>query len=154
MFDGIRGYASEVREFRGDRHAVSPVIGIVLMVGVTVILAAVIATYAFGFSVGEQPPAASFSYEHESGVLHVTHDGGSVIEASNLFARGDLGTDATADLYQGQTDLGGSSSYTQSEVAAGNSFTISTAGSKAEVRIVYDDGQRSTILDRYEQSGT
>ncbi|PSP58343.1 type IV pilin, partial [Halobacteriales archaeon QH_8_67_36] len=56
-----------------DDDAVSPVIGVILMVAITVILAAVIATFVLGLgdSLSNQAPQASFSCD--SGNLY--HDG-------------------------------------------------------------------------------
>ncbi|MEZ5334842.1 MAG: type IV pilin N-terminal domain-containing protein [Methanolobus sp.] len=42
-----------------DEDAVSPVIGVILMVAITVILAAVIAAFVFGMGPPEQAPQAS-----------------------------------------------------------------------------------------------
>ena len=52
-------------EFRTDRSGVSPVIGVILMVAVTVIIAAVIGSTALGLAgeVGETPPQAQFEAE-------------------------------------------------------------------------------------------
>lgn len=51
--------------FRTDRRGVSPVIGVILMVAVTVIIAAVIGSTALGISdeVSESPPQAQFEAE-------------------------------------------------------------------------------------------
>ena len=51
--------------FRNDRSGVSPVIGVILMVAVTVIIAAVIGSTALGLgeSVSETPPQAQFEAE-------------------------------------------------------------------------------------------
>ena len=47
----------------GDERAVSPVIGVILMVAITVILAAVIGTFVLGLGdrVSQSAPQASFS---------------------------------------------------------------------------------------------
>jgi len=83
-----------------DEQAVSPVIGVILMVAITVILAAVIATFVLGLGEQiDQPPQASFSFDftetdESDGTLTVTHDGGDSIQASELFVRGRNGTNA------------------------------------------------------------
>ena len=76
--------------FTEDR-AVSPVIGVILMVAITVILAAVIGTFVLGLGdqVSESAPQAQFTFDFsENGsnpeVLTVTHDGGDSIEADQL----------------------------------------------------------------------
>jgi len=46
-------------KFRADEKAVSPVIGVILMVAITVILAAIIAAFVFGMAPPEMAPQAS-----------------------------------------------------------------------------------------------
>jgi len=48
-----------MRIFRKNEEAVSPVIGVILMVAITVILAAVIAAFVFGMGPPKQAPQAS-----------------------------------------------------------------------------------------------
>jgi flagellin-like protein len=72
----------------GERRAVSPVIGVVLMVAITVVLAALVGTFALGLGGGEEPaPQASFSTtvtDDPSDGAHVTlvHEGGDPIDAA------------------------------------------------------------------------
>jgi flagellin-like protein len=74
--------------FTEDR-AVSPVIGVILMVAITVILAAVIGTFVLGLGdqVSESAPQAQFTFDYTDGtndVITVTHDGGDAIDAGDL----------------------------------------------------------------------
>jgi flagellin-like protein len=76
--------------FTEDR-AVSPVIGVILMVAITVILAAVIGTFVLGLGdqVSESAPQAQFSFDFTdpgSGGEHVnvTHDGGDAVPSDQL----------------------------------------------------------------------
>ena len=66
-----------------DDDAVSPVIGVILMVAITVILAAVIATFVLGLgdSLSNQAPQASFTCDGSGALLH---DGGDELNADNL----------------------------------------------------------------------
>ena len=70
--------------FGGDTdRAVSPVIGVILMVAITVILAAVIGTFVLGLGdeASNTTPQASLSMEStESGNITVTHEGGDAID--------------------------------------------------------------------------
>jgi flagellin-like protein len=50
---------SKANQFLEEEDAVSPVIGVILMVAITVILAAVIAAFVFGMGPPEQAPQAS-----------------------------------------------------------------------------------------------
>jgi len=74
--------------FTEDR-AVSPVIGVILMVAITVILAAVIGTFVLGLGdqVSESAPQAQFTFDYSDGAtdsIEITHDGGDAIEAADL----------------------------------------------------------------------
>ena len=65
----------------------SPVIGVILMVAITVILAAVIGTFVLGLGdqVSESAPQASFSFDfNDSDGVNITHEGGETLEAGNL----------------------------------------------------------------------
>jgi len=75
------------KELLTEDRAVSPVIGVILMVAITVILAAVIGTFVLGLGdqVSESAPQASFSFDFNgSGGVNVTHEGGETLEASNI----------------------------------------------------------------------
>jgi flagellin-like protein len=95
-----------------DEDAVSPVIGVILMVAITVILAAVIGAFVLGIGGSqEQVPQASWEWTQEDGTdfasgagdvhecgssagtntnVKVTHQGGDEIQAGNLeLASGD-----------------------------------------------------------------
>lgn len=93
----------QLPNLRDDDDAVSPVIGVILMVAITVILAAVVATFVMGFgdSLTDTAPQATFSFESESdgtngpgiaditasgtaGTLTIAHDSGDTVEASTL----------------------------------------------------------------------
>src|SRR6056297_3274178 len=84
----------ELKELFTDDDAVSPVIGVILMVAITVILAAVIATFVLGLGdqVSNTAPQASFSFDYSMGdkEVTVTHDGGASIQASELYFRGQI----------------------------------------------------------------
>jgi flagellin-like protein len=79
-----------------DNDAVSPVIGVILMVAITVILAAVIGTFVLGLGdqVSDSSPTASFTFSQGTyttpggstayEAVEVTHDGGDSIDGSNI----------------------------------------------------------------------
>jgi flagellin-like protein len=78
-----------LRNLITDDDAVSPVIGVILMVAITVILAAVIGTFVLGLggSVQQQSPQASFTFDLDddtNDVLTATHDGGDSIQDARL----------------------------------------------------------------------
>lgn len=80
-----------------DSRAVSPVIGVILMVAITVILAAVIGVFALGLGeqVGQSTPQASLgmSVSASSDTITLEHDGGDTIEAANTRLVVEVGSD-------------------------------------------------------------
>jgi flagellin-like protein len=109
-----------LRKLLDDDDAVSPVIGVILMVAITVILAAVIASFVLGLGGNQQAtPTASFTFDYtqndddsptsgddgdsDYNYLSMTHDGGDTIKASELYIRGSG---------VGNTDVSGASDVT------------------------------------------
>jgi flagellin-like protein len=116
-----------------DDDAVSPVIGVILMVAITVILAAVIASFVLGLGdqAGNVAPQASFTSDYDSndGNVTITHDSGDSIVATEVYFRGSnfWGSDRSNTTWQ--------------NYSANNNATISgnvegqdavTAGDRAE----------------------
>lgn len=128
-----------------DDRAVSPVIGVILMVAITVILAAVIGTFVLGLGdqVQQTSPNAQFSYDFDGdGNVTITHDGGDGIDADRLHVTSSNGS---ADWSEG-----GSSA---DRVTAGVSFDsadtdVSPIPTGDTVRVVWTapDGDRSSTL--------
>ena len=77
------------RKFSKDEEAVSPVIGVILMVAITVILAAVIAAFVFGMggNLTEAPPSVSLVASSNSATdgsdLVIKHIGGEALMGSD-----------------------------------------------------------------------
>jgi len=133
----------EFKQLFNDDRAVSPVIGVILMVAITVILAAVIGTFVLGLGdqVQQTTPQASFGFE--SGTTEVTandltdttetvtvksvtitHESGDTIDSNNLRITVDGKTAYTnAGMADGDSydDVGGTFS---GDVSAGSSTTI------------------------------
>jgi len=76
----------QLKELFTDESAVSPVIGVILMVAITVILAAVIGTFVLGLGdqVSESAPQASMSFEFNDSGVNITHEGGETLERNNI----------------------------------------------------------------------
>jgi flagellin-like protein len=78
--------------FDSDDRAVSPVIGVILMVAITVILAAVIGTFVLGLgdSLGDSQPTAQLDVSIEDGPnsdeknITIEHGGGDPIDSDTL----------------------------------------------------------------------
>jgi len=153
----------QLKQLLTDDDAVSPVIGVILMVAITVILAAVIATFVLGLGdqVSNTAPQASFSFDwngpaNGDDTLNVTHDGGDTVTAQNLYLRGEEGQ---RDGCASQDDLGdtwdtyaGSSVSSNSEITAGNRAQVQCLGSDGEVDVVWQrtGGDNSATLSSWE----
>ena len=79
-------------QLRKDKQAVSPVIGVILMVAITVILAAVIGAFVFGYG---EPSAPSFYIQIEE----VLNEDYLKINASHTFDSGPL-PNVTVAIYE------------------------------------------------------
>ncbi|WP_276258761.1 type IV pilin N-terminal domain-containing protein [Haloglomus litoreum] len=116
-----------------DDEAVSPVIGVILMVAITVILAAVIGTFVLGLGdeLSATSPQATFTFDFEeasspttdcsiasatsgaNGKLTVTHDGGETIPATQLsVTAGGTKTVLTSCGFGSGSDVSSGSTFT------------------------------------------
>jgi len=130
----------EFKQLFDDDRAVSPVIGVILMVAITVILAAVIGTFVLGLGdqVQSTTPQASFGFDQstetvESGgetseitTVTVTHETGDSIAESDIAVTVDGNsawslTNASVSDQSKATNPWGDSGE---DVSAGNSFKI------------------------------
>jgi len=162
----------KIKQLLKEDDAVSPVIGVILMVAITVILAAVIATFVLGLGeqVSDTTPNASFTTdldqsvdnstlddyganetestelsglsEDEQGLLTITHAGGPNIEAQLLSNNGGSVSDGA---WSETTE------YSEGdEVGAGDSVDMWVATDDT-VRIVWENEEGSSaILDTFE----
>ncbi|MFC6732238.1 type IV pilin N-terminal domain-containing protein [Haladaptatus sp. DYSN1] len=138
----------QLKQLFTDEDAVSPVIGVILMVAITVILAAVIGTFVLGLGdqVGNTAPQASFSFDYDgSDALTITHESGDKIKAANLQVK----VGSNSDTWPDDGD---------SYVTAGDSITVGSGedidqavASTDTVRVVYNDGSGdSSTLQKWE----
>jgi len=153
----------KVRELFTDDDAVSPVIGVILMVAITVILAAVIATFVLGLgeSVSETAPQANFATDYNSestdsswsspsdtgdGALTITHTSGDTVKAENLFVTGGVNDRLAWD----NADVAG---YTAgSEIDAGDSVDYQV-NSDNTVRVLWSDGSGGSSAELKKWTG-
>jgi flagellin-like protein len=135
----------QLKQLFADDDAVSPVIGVILMVAITVILAAVIASFVLGLGDSTTvSPQASLDSEYDSDTsnLTITHTSGDAIVASEVYLRG-TGVNNTGTTWQNFSDtpenLGGDGSYWNATVSGEveNSDAV-TAGDRLEVRAAND----------------
>jgi flagellin-like protein len=147
-----------------DDDAVSPVIGVILMVAITVILAAVIGTFVLGLGdqVQNTTPQASFTFDYtqETGTssdeLVVTHEGGDSIPSSELNASvtgavAGTGDDSSNDGSDGDA-TGDSISFGASAsdgdlFSSGNDVTAGTSDTVDAGDFVASDNSADTIAD-------
>ena len=154
--------------FEGDRsdRAVSPVIGVILMVAITVILAAVIGTFVLGLGdqVQQTSPNAQWDWDQNgSDALEVTHEGGDDVAPTTLEVTGSPIADGGADSNNGQVctaalGAGSGNNWTSDPVAAGTSCLAvnGTSGSSTAAsgtnRLIWtaEGGGSSSTLSTYE----
>ncbi|ELZ65621.1 hypothetical protein C457_15817 [Haloferax prahovense DSM 18310] len=138
-----------------DDSAVSPVIGVILMVAITVILAAVIGTFVLGLGdqIGDTAPQASFSFDYDDATpeLIITHESGDAIDPARLKVIGG-GLDAAWPAADTGSD---------DNVNAGDSTTFDnptdglSVSSGNTIRIVWtsESGSNSATLQSWTYNG-
>jgi len=132
--------------------AVSPVIGVILMVAITVILAAVIGAFVLGLGdqVSNNAPSASFEFNFNStNDVTITHGGGDNIPVSTLTVTVD-GDDAYADGTNGANWI--VNENWGDTVRSGSSLNLEANGTTIEggevVRIIWSNpsGGSSNVI--------
>ena len=125
----------QIKNLFTDDEAVSPVIGVILMVAITVILAAVIGAFVLGIgSNQEAAPQASLAFDFDKGdddswgggnasadEINIKHEGGGAINVNQITVKYD-GTDVST----GGVD---STPPTGDTWTAGESWTLQDADS-------------------------
>lgn len=139
-----------------DERAVSPVIGVILMVAITVILAAVIGTFVLGLGdqVQQTAPNANFGFDYAAdstgnSTLTIAHEGGDGMAVEQV--------ETVADSTDVDTsDCSGAGWGSESEkVTAGNTCTVTESASEAldaaTVRVVWnsESGDKSSTMARW-----
>ena len=147
----------ELPPFAGDDRAVPPVVGVMLMVAITVILAAVVGTVAVGFTdrFEQSTPQTSFGFEYDAGTtagvdcsfevtddsdagtLTVAHESGEAIDGDQLY----LLTDAGEAEWKADCD-------NSDTVSTGDSIDVAVDADQT-LRVVWkaeDGGQTKTIV--------
>jgi len=124
-----------LRSEENHADAVSPVVGVMLMLAVTVMIAAIVSTYAGGFSGGaEKSPQSSIRVtpyldQHK---IYFEHNGGDpfLLSSINVILRsGDNKTslsavDAGSSRVRNFTEVGSSGSSADTTILAGDTFYI------------------------------
>lgn len=140
MFNAMSSRTKPRTELYERDRGVSPVIGVIVMVAITVILAAVIG--AFVFSLGgqqEQPPQARLDIDIDGEQVTVRHDSGDALSADATGVVVDGSAVGSEALESGGPD----ETYT-----AGETIYTGTVDSGAEILIVWQSptSDRTTTL--------
>jgi flagellin-like protein len=150
----------ELPPFAGDDRAVPPVVGVVLMVAITVILAAVVGTVAVGFTdrFEQSTPQTSFGFEYDAGTtagvdcsfdvtddsdagrLTVTHESGEAIDGDQLY----LLTDAGEAEWKADCD-------NSDTVSTGDSIDVAVDADQT-LRVIWEaeDGEQTKTIVRWD----
>lgn len=132
----------DIKEIFTDDSAVSPVIGVILMVAITVILAAVIGSFVLnlGNNVQQTSPQATIDWEYnQSGdVVNATHNTGEALDNSTL-GISETGANDEIALAGGGSD----NTYTAGEEIANGTYDAGET-----IRIVWNapDSGNSAII--------
>jgi len=143
--------------FKQNEEAVSPVIGVILMVAITVILAAVIAAFVFGMTgnVQTQKTIAVTAGQNANDVV-LTYQGGA--DASSLqYLKVIIQPSGGSQLTNYTKDASGS--FTSTVTASANELDVGTvmrfsgAGTSGRDHVVvtghFADGSDQVVLDTY-----
>jgi len=126
-----------------DDKAVSPVIGVILMVAITVILAAVIGTFVLGLgdSIGDSTPSASISGEFDDEkTVTFTHQSGQNIDVGDLRISNSGSNEGTERGLNSATVSGDGDTF-----SAGDTIEYEVEGD-GTARLVFDSGSTSSTL--------
>ena len=138
------------KQLLAEDDAVSPVIGVILMVAITVILAAVIGTFVLGLGdqVGDTAPQASFSFDYDGAQeITITHESGDSIAGDQLSVV------IPSDL---STPVVSKNDGSDDNMNAGETIVVDLDGTETlddgdEVRLVWtsESGSNSATLQTY-----
>jgi len=143
-----------------DDDAVSPVIGVILMVAITVILAAVIGAFVLNLGGGqESPPQVDWGWSDNSssassGGVTLEHNGGDRVDnPDQITMTGDLSSDITldnSDLFDADTVSAGD------DAVLTNSTSTSLSSGTGTLELVWEssDGSNSQVIDGHDYDTT
>ena len=153
----------DFRNLFDDDRAVSPVIGVILMVAITVILAAVIGTFVLGLGdqIQNTTPQASFGFDSSNSAQNVTvtHQSGDSIGAADVnITSTQVFTHPDSD--EKVSTMSWATATTQDKITAGSSVEINAGALGANdatfsgdtVRVIYNspESDSSSTLAKFE----
>ena len=158
--------ANKFKQMLQDEGAVSPVIGVILMVAVTVVLGAVIGAFVFGIGdkLGEPAPNAqlNFDYDADGNSLDIVHDGGDSITPDNTGSLAVSGSNIASDgsdltwAPSGSTASNNNNGYVLgsgvSLTSGDDIVTVASvdSGHTVDLQWVSNGGDQSTTLGTFE----
>ena len=136
-----------LKSLKNDKRAVSPVIGVILMVAITVILAAVIAAFVFGYGAPEEAPIAGMKIVDAEGsteTITIGHTGGDgvvladtqVVVTPDITAPGTYEDMGTLNAPAAAGELGVAAIFEPGEMSIETTSGL-TAGNTCRVTIIH-----------------
>ena len=145
----------DIKQLIHDDDAVSPVIGVILMVAVTVVLSAAIGAFVLdiGSAVTEQQPNAVIEFEYDidpaaDNAVLLRHTGGDELATSALRVTVDGTVAWEAGSPKGTFGAPGPNDWTDG-VTSGDELRIvedAKISESSSVQLVWQEGQRSSII--------
>jgi len=141
--------------FKQNEEAVSPVIGVILMVAITVILAAVIAAFVFGMTGNVQTTkTVGMQAKLDAGNITITISGGPDMSTLQdiVITHNGTSTDFVKDPSASSSDLICTDGTISGKFKVGDVITFEPKGSFTEGRLLvvghWSDGAEQILLDR------
>jgi flagellin-like protein len=141
-------------------RAVSPVVGAALMLVVVVLLAAILASLAFGFTdaLREPAPMASFDVDYvpdgagnapNGAYVNISHEAGSVADGSRVYVRDDAGNEvAWKDIWTGDATVApGGYVHVDGRLSDGALRSVCEAGQTYYVVVERADGSSAILRE-------
>jgi len=146
-----------------DDGAVSPVIGVILMVAITVILAAVIGTFVLGLgeNLQDTSPTASITFDQQddagSASVKISHDGGDSLDTDEItLTLEDSAGGGESLVLEDDSDVDATDWASDDKITAGDTVTVKgDEGSGLDendvVKVVWtsDGGESSSVLGEH-----
>ena len=141
---------------RKNDEAVSPVIGVILMVAITVILAAVIAAFVFGMSgnISKTKTVAVTVQKVDASTITITNNGGQDASQLSILSANTLPAATGCNTGGNITFASGTCTFTQSPVPVGANMRLTSAAAysgRTQVTAVgtFLDGSSQVLLDTF-----
>ena len=148
---------SSVNAMLQDEGGVSAVIGVILMIAVTVVLAGVIGAFVFGVGENLNQPVpqtqVNFVYDEADNQVTIYHDGGEILQDSNTGSLRITGDVTSSDGTWGSKVSGGTVDSQAVEIGDeiwdSGTGTISS-GDEVSLEWVSNDGTESANLGTFQ----